>query len=175
MQIVNLICTSLFPLELYGDGGAQPGVGGLRGLHHLHHQCPQHVLQQTTHGTPFSGHWLGRAQWKEAQVPGPYGVGKRKSLAPRGVDGKGSWPGQPKSVWKETCVVWFCLWVKRKESLEMAKAVLALGLTAKITQSSLCFWQTGEGAPFRKFWLWLDFSFFQTSEMWLCMKEHLSS
>lgn len=71
-------------------------------------------------------------------------------------------------------MVWFCLWVKRKESLEMAKAVLALCLTAKSTQSSQCFWQTGEGAPSRKCWLWLDFSFFQTSEIWLGMKEHLS-
>lgn len=57
----------------------------------------------------------------------------------------------------------------------MAKMVLALSLTAKIPQSSQHFWQTGEGAPSRKCWLWLEFSFFQTSEMGLCMKEYLSS
>lgn len=108
------------PLELYGDGRAQPGVGGLRGLCHLHHQCPQHVLQQTAHGSPFSGHRPGRAQWKEAQVPGPWGLGKREGLTPRGVEG-------------DICGL-VLLVGKDKESLEMVNTVLALCLTAKITQ-----------------------------------------
>lgn len=37
------------PADLHGGGGAEPGVGRLRGLRHLHHQHPQHVLQQATH------------------------------------------------------------------------------------------------------------------------------
>lgn len=97
-RTVNLVCAShrtlpsWLPLELHGDGRAQPGVGGLGGLRHLHHQRPQHVVQQAAHGSPSCRHWPGGAEWKEAQVPGPDGVGQGEAWPPpRGVEGKGSW------------------------------------------------------------------------------------
>lgn len=65
--------------ELHGDGGAEPGVGRLRGLRHLHHQRPQHVLPQAAHGPPRQRHGLGGA-----------GRGAQVRLVP-GEGGRAAW------------------------------------------------------------------------------------
>lgn len=70
------------PSELYGDGGAEPGVGRLGGLSHLHHQHPQHVLQQAAHRPPLQRHGPGCAGqdagtqvWARPWGEGPHGWG----------------------------------------------------------------------------------------------------
>lgn len=184
MQIVSLVCTahptllSWPPLELYGDGRAQSGVGGLRGLHHLHHQCPQHVLQQTAHRSPCSSHWIGGAQWEEAQVPGPAGVGMGRAWLPGVWKVRGPGPCQARSVRKEsrqeTCVVCFCLWVKRKESLRRQNQHGDHWLSAsrpRFLKTVHAFGQNWKGCT-QEVLVMTGFLIFQTSEIWLCRREH---
>lgn len=100
---------------------------------------------------------------KKPRYQGPLGGRKGKSLAPRGVEGKGSWASPGKESLQETCVVWFCLWAKRKEPLRRQNQHGDQRLSAsqpRLLRPAYAFGQNfWKGCALTKCWLWLVFSF----------------